>query len=321
MGLGMRLIIGVGIFILAALLIRRVAMSLLGIGVMKTREFALRKPSSSNWESVLAHPGKIRLETLHAGDVTGTVYGIINLKDKKDLGIKEEKLAAPLLAHLVIHEKFGPYLVDTGFDSAFAKSSWGRFEGWLKKLSSFSVQKGQGIDEFLTERKVKLQGVFCTHFHEHQGGAPALPDDIPFVFGKGEKEIAIYPLMFSRFLRNKADLRTIDFAHAQEMPLVGKAVDIFGDGLFWAIDTPGHTKGHVSYLINGIEGQYLIMGDVCMCRKGYDLGVESGGRYTEDLETNHRSFLKLAKFLKTYPSVKPIFGHESDEYGVEYKGE
>jgi glyoxylase-like metal-dependent hydrolase (beta-lactamase superfamily II) len=36
----------------------------------------------------------------------------------------------------------------------------------------------------------------------------------------------------------------------QTMPLVGHAADFFGDGSVWLIPTPGHTRGHISMLIN-----------------------------------------------------------------------
>ena len=71
-------------------------------------------------------------------------------------------------------------------------------------------------------------------------------------------------------------MNQIDFSEGQDMPIIGKCVDIMGDGSFWAISTPGHTKGHISYLIKGKETQALVTGDVCISKKGFGLGVETG---------------------------------------------
>lgn len=295
-------------------------MGIMKMGKMKTGEFALKETLFKDWDSVMSKPGGIRIEVLKAGEVTGTVHGIVNMRNEKAAGLEDKKLVGPLLAILVKHDTKGDFLIDTGFDSSFAERPWGNFEGILKKGAfKFKVEKGQAIEEQLAERQVKIQGVFCTHFHEHQGGAPSLPDNIPFVFGKGEKEIDFFPIAYSRFLKDKTDLQVIDFDKAGDMPIVGKAADIFGDGSFWAISTPGHTKGHISYMINGKEGKHLVTGDICMCRKGFDLGVESGGKYAENMEKNKESFDKIKKFMDIYPQVKPVFGHESEEFPIVYQ--
>ena len=282
------------------------------------REFEILKSAFGDWEEVLKNPGDIRLEILHAGDVSGTVHKMINLDDAQKAEIADAKLRAPLFAHLIRHERYGDFLVDTGFDSEFSKNSWGHFEGSQVKTLEFGVEPGHGIDEVLGARNIRLKGVFCTHFHEHQGGAPSLPHDIPFVYGKGEEELNAVPYVYARFLKDKTDIREIDFEKAEDMPLAGKSVDIFGDGSFWAISTPGHTEGHTSYLVNGGEGQYMITGDICMCIKGFEMGIESGYTYAKHPDMNTESFFRIKKLLERYPQIKPVFGHESEEFRMEY---
>ncbi|MCX7709306.1 MAG: hypothetical protein N2484_05595 [Clostridia bacterium] len=320
MKFGLKVFLVIAVVIVIALVVTSIMKSVMKVGQLKTKEFKIAKSSFKDWESVLSHPGSIRVETLQAGEVYGTVHGLINMKNPKAAGIEDKKLSAPLLAHLIHHEKYGDFLIDTGFDSAFIEKTWGNFEGILKKGAfKFRVEKGHEIEKLLADRKVNLKGVFCTHFHEHQGGAPSLSNDIPFIFGKGEAEISLFPIAFSRFLKDKTDLQAIDFNAAGDMPIVGKAVDIFGDGSLWAIATPGHTKGHTSYLVNGSEGPKMFVGDICMFGQSYELGVESGGKFAEDLEANAQSFSKIKKFLDTYKQVKPVFGHESDEFRIKYE--
>jgi glyoxylase-like metal-dependent hydrolase (beta-lactamase superfamily II) len=51
---------------------------------------------------------------------------------------------------------------------------------------------------------------------------------------------------------------------------------VFGDGSFFAILTPGHTTGHVSYLARTAEGAVLMTGDVSHTRWGWDRNVQAG---------------------------------------------
>lgn len=286
----------------------------------KAGDFEIRKSTFTDWGTVLQNPGKIKLEVLHAGNVPGTVHKMMELSEEQKKEYEDRKMKAPLFAHLIRHEKYGDFLIDSGFDGVYSEKPWGHFKGLIaKKVIRYSVEKGKSIEYQLEQRGVELKGVFCTHFHEHQGGAPSLPDDIPFVYGKGEKEFNLVPIIYTRFLENKIDRQAIDFENASEMPITGRTVDIFGDGSLWVIDTPGHTKGHVSYLVNGFDGQYVITGDICMCLKSYELGLESGSAYAWNQKINRESFIKIKKLLETYPQLKPIFGHETEEFRIVYK--
>ncbi len=303
----------------AAVALFAIVKSILKIGPYASKEYEIKVSSFSGWEEVLAHPGEIRLETLLAGEVGGTLSGMINLKDRSTPPMENVKIKAPLLAHLIYHRDFGTFLIDTGFDSSYSERPWGHFKGLLKHALKYSVERGHGIEELLKEKRIELQGVFCTHFHEHQGGAPSLPHHIPFFFGKGERDMDMFPFVYSKFLEGKIETQAIDFDRAKDMSPVGKSVDIFGDGSFWAISTPGHTKGHISYLINGHEGKYMLMGDICMCRKSFELGLESGSFYSENPSENKKSFLKIKKLMDTYPEIKPVFGHESEHFPIKYQ--
>ena len=101
------------------------------------------------------------------------------------------------------------------------------------------------------------------------------------------------------------------------MPILGKCVDVFGDGSFWAVSTPGHTKGHTSYIVNGKETKALITGDACITKRGFELGVETG-KFSSNIEEGRESFLKLLEFKKQYPLLSLLFGHETDEYKIVY---
>jgi len=99
------------------------------------------------------------------------------------------------------------------------------------------------------------------------------------------------------------------------MPILGKCVDVFGDGSFWAVSTPGHTNGHISYIVNGVETQALITGDACISKTGFELGIETG-KFSSNIEEGRESFLKLKEYIKNYPWLKIIFGHETDKFKI-----
>jgi glyoxylase-like metal-dependent hydrolase (beta-lactamase superfamily II) len=284
--------------------------------------YEVKKSEFTDWESVFGIPTSIKTETLRTGTIVSKISGLLNLKNVNAIQLKDGIANIPVLAHMVTHEKYGDYLIDTGFDSSFTNEAGGNFKGILKKMyfknRYIQEKSSEGIEIQLKERCINLNGVFLTHIHEHASGAPSLSNEIPYVYGDGEREENFFPLVYSNFFKSKMNLQKIDFSMGQNMPILGNCVDIFGDGSFWAVSTPGHTKGHISYIINGKETQALITGDVCISKKGFELGVETG-KFSLNIEEGRESFLKIKEFIKQYPYLKIMFGHETDELKIEYR--
>jgi glyoxylase-like metal-dependent hydrolase (beta-lactamase superfamily II) len=289
--------------------------------VKNVNNYPVRKSAFRDWESVFRDPSPIRTESLKTGTIASKISGIINLKNEKASELADGTAKVPVLAHLIRHEKYGDYLVDTGFDSSFSKETGGNFKGLCKrfyfKKRYMQDNESEGIENQLKEKSVNLKGVFLTHMHEHASGAISLPNDIPYVYGDGESEINVFPLVYSDFLGNKNN-QILNFSLGQDMPILGKCIDLFGDGSFWAISTPGHTKGHVSYIVNGKEAPLFLTGDACISKKGYELGVETGS-FSSNIEEGRTSFLKIMELLKKYPELRVVFGHETDQYKIEYE--
>jgi len=283
--------------------------------------YMVKNSAYTDWESVFINHASIKIESLRTGTIVSKVSGILNLKNINAIQLKDGVANIPVLAHIVRHEKYGDYLIDTGFDSSFSNEVGGNFKGILKKIyfGNRYIQKknSEGIEVQLKEKNINLKGVFLTHIHEHASGAPSLPNEIPYVYGNGEREESFFPFIYSNFFKNKMNLQNIDFLVGQDMPILGKCVDIFGDGSFWAVSTPGHTKGHISYIVNGKETQTLITGDVCISKKGFEIGVETG-KFSLNIEDGRKSFLRIKEFIKHYPCIKVLFGHETDEFKIEY---
>ncbi len=86
-------------------------------------------------------------------------------------------------------------------------------------------------------------------------------------------------------------------------------MNFFGDGSFWAIRTPGHTPGHMSFLINGKSFPILLANDVCFINLGLEMGIGSSD-YTDDILMAQSSLNNIVEFKRVYSSVKIKCGHE-----------
>jgi glyoxylase-like metal-dependent hydrolase (beta-lactamase superfamily II) len=276
-----------------------------------------------DWDTIFQNPGDITVESLNTGYITGVREGMINTRSEMYQGqcpFKNAKL--PVLAHLI--NRNGKYhLVDTGFDSSFSQRWGGSFKGFLRPLyfrnRYFQTNTMLGIEKQLEIKKITPDIIFLTHAHEHCVGLGALDDAIPLVMGKGEHDVNVFPFVYSTQIKARKNVRELNFdTDGTEMPLFGRCIDLFGDGSFWAIDTHGHTKGHLSYLVNGHDRIVLLTGDASVTSLGFSIGVETGA-YSENAADTKVSFDRIRKFADFYPQVDLIFGHEVvGHFEIEY---
>lgn len=124
-----------------------------------------------------------------------------------------------------------------------------------------------------------IDTVFFSHTHfDHVGDATLLPSTCQIVVGPGvlEKCLPGYPKDPNSPLCGDAfenrDLHGLDFSKAT-MTIAGLlALDWFGDGSFYILDTPGHAIGHISALArtqvgdqtHGVIDTFMLLAcDVC----------------------------------------------------------
>lgn len=290
---------------------------------MKREPFPVKQASRKTWEDVFKHPGPITVESFVTAEATLKKEGTLNLDHPKAAALRtgSSKLKAPVLAHWVRHKEFGDYLIDAGMDASYHKKPYGRYRGILVRIfMGKNIQKkGRDIYSRIKEKQITLKGIFFTHLHfDHIAGAIDLPKDMPvqYAAGKGEKYFTVNKKFLFRspdFLGAVETLYEIDFSdnNAVDMPVIGKSVDIFGDGSLWAISTPGHTPGHMTFLVNGKSDKnpVLLTGDACLLKQGFDGGI-GPGKYSSDIEGAQKSLDKLIAFAQKYPQVKVVCGHQ-----------
>jgi len=271
-------------------------------------EYSYFKEEIKSWDDVFSSPSQISLEILKTGEITVKKSGVINLKSPLMKGVKDEIQKYGMYVYLIFHKKRGYFLINTGLDSSFYKNPHGKFKGIFTQWhldNRFSQKENEGIDVQLKNKGIKLQGVFLTHLGESLCGVLSLPSDILYVFGSEEKE----PFIYREAIERLSDIRVLDFDKAKEISPLGKSIDIFGDGSLWAISTPGYTQGHVSYLLNSLDGPILITGNACITRFGFEYGVEPG-KNSFNVLLARESLIRLIKFAKMYPKAQIVFGYE-----------
>lgn len=284
---------------------------------MKRELFRVKNSNFNDWSEVFKNPEHILVKSFITGYVSINKRGALNPNHPNAGNVEDEPLNVPILVHWVHHPEFGDYLVDAGLDSSYYQSSNGDmkgvFAGLYKKLGfgdTYFQEKNQGIAYHIKKNSIKLNGVFLSHLHsDHIAGVRELPKNIPYVVGKGEKYVEHKPLFYGDYLNGIEVIYEIDFLKVHNLPILGQCVDIFGDGSFWAIQTPGHTRGHMSFLINTINKPILLTADACFIKLGFEKGIASSS-YTDDVEMAQASLNNLVEFKRVYPQLRVCPGHE-----------
>ena len=274
---------------------------------MKIKEFKIKKSAPKSWREIFQNPCDITLESFKTGSVKINRRGTINTEHPNAGYIKDQILNVPIVSHLIKHNKFGNYLIDAGLDAVYTFDPHGGVKG--KFADEFFQEKNENIRSHLENKRITLKGIFLSHLHsDHIAGVRELPKEIPYIVGKGEIE-QYQPEIYGDFLKDIDTLYEIDFSTLNEIPPLGPSGDLLGDGSLWAISTPGHTKGHISYLINGLNGPIFLTMDASFILDNLRLKIAPCD-YTEDIVLAQKTLEQICEFLLEYPEVKVLAGHE-----------
>jgi N-acyl homoserine lactone hydrolase len=290
-----------------------------GFRRFETTTYPVPPAAFTNWNDVLAHPRDISLTTLQTGVVHMDACLNLDPASPRQADCDHAPRDLAVLVHWVHHPRFGDFLIDTGFDDSFAKHPpYGnyteamRFFNWINRVTN-RQEPGQDLSAQPTRLNVRPKAVFFTHFHpDHTGGVPALGPQSEFVFGKNEASFLARAAVANHF-SGKSKFSSIDFSAAPTMAPLGPSVDLFGDGSLWAISVPGHTDDDIAYLINGPE-PVLLTGDASHFAWAFNTGVAPRGWNKAGTTRGYESLKLLRAFANAYPSVKLVYGHESERF-------
>ena len=279
----------------------------------------LGKPiSSAALEALIDQPGPIELKTVVGADWIADLSGLLNLNDSKavEAGLRDHEEPIKIYTHVLRHPTQGFFLVDTGVSKRLVQDPVGVGVGWvLRKFAKIDrMQVRQDTSSIIKSEGVPLRGVFMTHLHlDHISGMPDVPKDVPIYTGPGEPEYSSFVHLVVQgtedsLLERRPALREFQFSKDPDGTFEG-VIDVFGDGSLFAISTPGHTPGHVSYLARTPTGPVLLTGDTCHTRWGWENGVEPG-TYTDNRESEWKNLLALKALSERHPKMVVKLGHQ-----------
>lgn len=279
---------------------------------ISTKPADLGSPGTlADLERSIAQPGKIVFEKHLAANWSVPLSGLLNLEHPKSqaAGLEDREEAIQIYVYSIKHPEYGTYLVDSGVATGFADDSKDSGVGWLVEsamnMAALDVLKSTAQ---LEQELGGVDGAFLTHIHmDHIMGLSDL-EGAAVYGGPGDAELSSFMNMFTqgstnRMLSNTQTLFEWQFGEEG-------IVDVFGDGSFWALHSPGHTPGATAYLAMTTQGPELMIGDATHTRWGWENGVEPG-TYSADIPLSATSLTKLKQLAQSHPSVNVHPGHQS----------
>ncbi|RVX70689.1 hypothetical protein B0A52_05339 [Exophiala mesophila] len=147
----------------------------------------------------------------------------------------------------------------------------------LNRLTTngWEVKADKHVVDILKENQVdpaSINSIVWSHWHwDHLGDPSTFPGSTELVVGPGFKEAFFpgYPGKEDAPVRESdfrgREVREIDFDGPNVIKIGQlRAVDFFGDGSFYLLDTPGHAVGHIAGLARTTPDSFILMGgDLC----------------------------------------------------------
>ncbi len=270
-----------------------------------------------NWDDVFKNSQQMTFRPLN----TGSIYSSLKPYTQKESLPKGYDHAImknyAVMVFYFRHPEKGDILVDSGFDRSFYENPpFGNLSApYREYLESNNVKYTQKKDEdlmfHLKKHNINPSYTFLTHLHpDHTAGLPVLPDKCKICYGKLEDSPEYRQLLENHF-KGKKNIHFLDANSGTAIAPFNKALDVFGDGSFWALSTPGHTIDHFAYLINTAPAPLLIVGDAELTKWGMENGVFMNTDHGEQGKTAVQNSAKIIRqFHIMYPHVQIWFSHD-----------
>ena len=274
--------------------------------------------SSADLLAVVDQPGSVEVETITSCDWAVDRSGLINLTNPKakEAGLEEGLEPIQVFFHVIRHPEKGVFLIDTGVEKALRDApDKAALRGIISSGMHLERMKfHEPLGDWAAAEPRPPAGVFLTHAHlDHLGGLPDLPAETPIYAGPGELQargllnLVVQPNS-DRALAGKPAVQEWAFERDPSGRFEG-VVDIFGDGLVWALWVPGHSVGSTAYLVRTPKGPVLLAGDASHTRWGWEHDVEPGN-FSSDVPRSLESLKRLRALAKEHPAIEVRLGHQ-----------
>lgn len=147
------------------------------------------------------------------------------------------------------------------------------------KQTSWDIEVEEDVTDVLARQGIEphhVGAVILSHHHfDHVGDLTKFPPTTDLIVGPGFKEAHLpgFPINAESTLLDTTlhgrTIHEISFQSTHNVTNIGgyEALDYFGDGSFYLLNSPGHTVGHISALARvttGGEDTFVLMGgDTC----------------------------------------------------------
>lgn len=302
-------ILALGAFWWAALgTIGRVEISALG---------AVANVAPRDWQQTLAQAPVVKLTAFVTGWVKAGPEILIDASDPKTPAELKRNIWVPSLSYLLEHPTQGRALLDTGLRA-------GRCDYGTEPLYWVPCRNSAGSD---TLSQLRARGfdvkdiawIVMSHFHgDHISGLENLlrlgsPKIVTTREEIDDVQSFWRPLWGYESEMLGADMRVAAVnGQLQSMPAEGKTADFFGDGSLWLIPTPGHTRGHLSMLVNTRPRPTLLTFDAAHLAADFELSITPGA--TVDRPAARASIARLHALAAAIPDLNVVYGHEPTQW-------
>lgn len=187
---------------------------------------------------------------------------------------------------LIKHPIEGYILFDTGYTHRFYTSTSCYPSKIYAQMTQVHVSLEQEVKSQLEANDISpdsIKHVFISHFHaDHIGGLKDFPNATfhasetavnqlnkvskTFGFSKG----ILKDLIPNDFMKR---LSLIESKLSLELPVLGRAYDLFDDGQLLAIPLPGHAAGQMGLILSTKKRPYFLIADACWLKESYTKGT------------------------------------------------
>jgi N-acyl homoserine lactone hydrolase len=270
------------------------------------------------WNEYFERPVPLQLYVMHTGYIhmSGNIH--FNKKDPRFKSMPKDKRFNPVFAFLVKHPDKGPLLLDTGLHPSFAERKSGNFGWFLGSMVKTKAEKGMDIASQLNTLNISLNdigNIILSHLHlDHPCSLPLFKGIKDLRVHVDPKELDTARSAFCLFKGViKSHLSGLD-CHTMEYPLdippFAAVSDFFQDGSVFVVQTPGHTPGHISILLNAAEGPIFLTFDAAHRKPNIDQDLPPIGDYQTALD----SVSRIKEMTKRFPKMRVIYGHDPDQF-------
>jgi glyoxylase-like metal-dependent hydrolase (beta-lactamase superfamily II) len=224
---------------------------------------------------------------------------------------RKKQLLLPVSAYLIEHPK-GIALIDTGWHTDVKKNPK-KHLGWAHYLVNKPfLPDGQAINEQLESLGYKdtdIDYLVLSHLHtDHVSGLQLVRNAKRILVSEQEwKSGNRNKIMYRSFMWENVDIETIKFTDSQYGHL-GKSYDLFGDDTVLLVNTPGHTKGLITTMIQNNGKFVLLCSDTGYAEKSWKKMILPG--LTSDKAQAVKS-LEWIKGMSEKPNCKHVIANHN----------